>query len=117
MENLLTGYPNLQNKGSEDKIYIYIVKNMTQPLEIIIENSAIKELSQDAASCSINTNIDQNNCLTQCEKFSNENMRMPRDTTCREGETPFIHYNCCRNYYRNNNYKQQLLQKLQQLTM
>ena len=66
MENLPTGYPNLQNEGSEDNIYNYIIKNVTQPLEIIIENSVVEDLSQDRA-CSID--IDQSNCVTQCEKF------------------------------------------------
>ena len=57
MENLPTGYPNLQNEGSKNNIYNYIVKNKTQPLEIIIENAVVEELSQERA-CSID--IDQN---------------------------------------------------------
>ena len=61
---------------------------MTQPLEIIIENSVVEDLSQDSA-CSID--IDQNNCVTQCEKFSNENMRIPKYTTC-EGEIPLAEF-------------------------
>lgn len=65
METLPTGYLNLQNEGSENNIYNYIAKNVIQPLEIIITNSA--DLSQDKASCSINTNTDQNNCATKCE--------------------------------------------------
>ena len=82
LENLPAGYPNLQNEGSEDNIYNYIVKNVTQPLEIIIENIVVEDLSQDKASCS----IDQNNGVTQYEKFSNEDVRISRDTTCEEGE-------------------------------
>ena len=85
MENLPTEYPNLQNEGSENNIYNYIVKNKTQPLEIIIENAVVEELSQVRA-CSID--IDQNEWVTQCEKFSNENRRIPKDTTCEEGEIP-----------------------------
>ena len=88
MENLPTGYPNLQNEGSEDNIYNYIIKNVTQPLEIIIENSVVEELSQDRA-CTID--IDQSNCVTQCEKFSNENTRAPIDTTC-ESEIPLAEF-------------------------
>ena len=80
MENLLAGYPYLQNEGLEGNIYNYIVKNVTQPLEIIIENTVAEGLSQDRASCSID--IDQNNVVTQCEKFSNENVRILRETTC-----------------------------------
>ena len=45
METLPTGYLNLQNEGSENNIYNYIAKNVIQPLEIIIMNSA--DLSQD----------------------------------------------------------------------
>ena len=88
MENLPTGYPNLQNEGSEDNIYNYIIKNMTQPLEIIIENSVVEDLSQDRA-CSID--IDQSNFVTQCEMFSNENTRIPIDTTC-ESEIPLAEF-------------------------
>ena len=80
MENVSAGYPNLQNEGSEANVYNYIVKSVTQPLEIIIENTAVEDLLQDKASCS----IDQNNGVTQCEKFSNENVRIPRDTTCKQ---------------------------------
>ena len=88
MENLPTGYPNLQIEGSEDNIYNYIIKNVTQPLEIIIENSVVEDLSQDRA-CSIDT--DQSHCVTQCEKFSNENTRIPIDTTC-ESEIPLAEF-------------------------
>ena len=88
MENLPTGYPNLQNERSENDIYNYIVKNVKQPLEIIIENSVVEDFLQDR-DCSID--IDQNNCVTHCEKFSNENMRIPRDTTC-EGEIPLAEF-------------------------
>ena len=62
MENLPAEYPNLQNQGSEGNIYNYIVKNVTQPLEIIIENTVVEDLSQDRASCSME--IDQNNGVT-----------------------------------------------------
>ena len=79
---------NLQNEGSEDNIYNYIIKNVTQPLEIIIENSVVEDLSQDRA-CSID--IDQSNFVTQCEKFSNENTRIPIDTTC-ESEIPLAEF-------------------------
>ena len=82
MENLLAEYPNLQNEGSEGNIYNYIVKNVP----IIIENTMVEGLSQDRASCRMD--IDQNSGVTQCEKFSNENVRIPIDTTCEEGEIP-----------------------------
>ena len=62
MENLPAEYPNLQNQGSEGNIYNYIVKNVTEPLEIIIENTVVEDLSQDRASCSME--IDQNNGAT-----------------------------------------------------
>ena len=62
MENLPAEYPNLQNQGSEGNIYNYIVKNVTQPLEIIFENTVVEDLSQDRASCSME--IDQNNGVT-----------------------------------------------------
>ena len=62
MENLPAEYPNLQNQGSEGNIYNYTVKNVTQPLEIIIENTVVEDLSQDRASCSME--IDQNNGVT-----------------------------------------------------
>ena len=78
LENLPTGYPNLQNEGSEDNIYYYIVKNVAQPLEIIIENTEVED--QDNASCSMD--------IDQSEKFSNENVKIARDTTCEEGEMP-----------------------------
>ena len=82
LENISAGHPNLQNESSEDNVYNYIVKNVTRPLEIIIENAVAEDLLQDRASCS----IDQNNGVTQCEKFSNENVRIPKDTTCEQGE-------------------------------
>ena len=78
-----------QNEGSEDNIYSYIVKNVTQPLEIITKHSMIEDLSQDRA-CSID--IDQNNPVTQCEKFSNEKVKISRDTTCEEGEIPLAEF-------------------------
>ena len=30
--------------------------------------------------------------MTQCEKFSNENTRIPRDTNCEEGEIPLVEF-------------------------
>ena len=37
MENLRIGYPNLQiGKTEDNKIYNYIMRNTTQPLDIII---------------------------------------------------------------------------------
>ena len=90
LENSPPGYPNLQNEGSEDNIYNYIVKNVIQPLEIFIENSVVENLSEQRTSGSID--IDENNCVIQCEKFSNENVRIPRDTTCEEGEIPLAEY-------------------------
>ena len=48
----------------------------------------VEDLSQDR-DCSIN--IDQSNCVTQCEKFSNENTRIPIDTTC-ESEIPLAEF-------------------------
>ena len=30
--------------------------------------------------------------MTQCEKFSNENMRILRDTICEEGEIPLAEF-------------------------
>ena len=82
LENLPTGYPNLQNEGSEDNIYNYIVKNVAQPLEIIIENTEVED--QDNASCSMD--------IDQSEKFSNEKVRIARDTTCEEGEMPLAEF-------------------------
>ena len=77
LENSPPGYPNLQNEGSEDNIYNYIVKNVIQPLEIFIENSVVENLSEQRTSGSID--ID-------------ENVRIPRDTTCEEGEIPLAEY-------------------------
>ena len=74
-----------QNEGSEDNIYSYIVKNVTQPLEIITKYSMIEDLSQDRP-CSID--IDQNNRVTHCEKFSNEKVKISRDT----GEIPLAEF-------------------------
>ena len=67
LENSPPGYPNLQNEGSEDNIYNYIVKNVIQPLEIFIENSVVENLSEQRTSGSID--IDENNCVIQCENF------------------------------------------------
>ena len=45
LETLPTAYPHSQNEGSEDNIYNYIVKNVTQPLEIITELSNIRRFN------------------------------------------------------------------------
>lgn len=45
--------------------------------------STVKDFSR-TASCSINDNID---CMTQCKKFSNEKMRISRNTDCEKGQT------------------------------
>ena len=77
IENLPIGYSNLQSGETEDnKIYIYITRNTTQPLDIIIENPVIEEVgSKNDASCNIAINI-QNDCTTQSEKFSILTKRM-----------------------------------------
>lgn len=47
-----------------------------------MKNSAVEDLSR-RASCSINDNTD---CVNQCKKFSNEKMRISRNTNCEKGE-------------------------------
>ena len=72
MENLLIRYSNLQNGETEDnnKIYNYIMKNTTQPLDTITKNPVIKEIdSKNETSCNIASN-NQNDCTTQSKKFS-----------------------------------------------
>ena len=55
-------------------MYIYIMRNTTQPLKIIIENPVIEEVvSNKGASCNMASNI-QNDWAIHSEKLSTENM-------------------------------------------
>ena len=65
---------------------VYIVRNVIQPLDIIIENPIIGEDgTKDEVSCNITDN-DQNDCMAQSEEFPHESNECVKERSNIKGE-------------------------------
>ena len=92
MKNLPGGLLNLKkNSFLEENIVNYIVRNITQPIDIVIENQVIEEEhGQYNTSFSNNASGEgYHDCMTQCSrKTQDENAEAVEESALEKGENP-----------------------------